>query len=192
MKNISKIKKNVKEVLKTILKIFLVLLIVYNLVSILGFEDVLKKTGFEMIIVEKYQSQKNIKQNTLVISKLKNNKYHINDLVVIKISDSKYIHRIVNIDKEARYVTKGDDNYKVDAKPLKQYEIEGKVIAKIPLLGIMFRFAKTIAFSVLICIYIIFYFGYSIHLNNKKKKRRKKREIIDIQTEEYEPDETQT
>lgn len=130
-----------------------------------------------MIVVEKYQAQKNIKQNTLIISKIKNNKYDIGDLVVIKVSDSRYIHRIVNIDKEARYITKGDDNYKADAKPLKQYEIEGKVIAKIPLVGIIFRFAKTAVFSVLVCAYIILYFGYSIHLNNKKKRRRIKHEI---------------
>lgn len=177
MKDISKTKKNSKRILKAVLKVFLILLVIYNFISILELDIFLKKTGYDMIIVEEYQAQKKLKENTLIISKTKNNKYEINDLVVIKISDSQYIHRIVNVDETGKFITKGDDNYRVDKTLLKESEIQGKVIIKIPYLGIIFRFARRIVFSILVCIYIILYFAYSKHIRNKRNERRRKLRI---------------
>jgi len=173
MKDTSKVKKIIKKIIRKIFGLFLILLIIYNLISILEIEDIFKKMGYDIIVVDKYQAQKKIKENTMIISKTKNNKYSVDDLIVVKVSNSEYFRRIVNIDL-GLFTTKSDDSHKVDQKMLKVDEIEGKVIAKIPFLGAIFRFARTGIFSVLVLIYIFIYFAYSNHINKKQQQRRKK------------------
>jgi len=174
MKDISKIKKIINSVLKNIFKLFLIFLIIYNISCILELEDLIEKTGYDIIVIEKYQQQKGINKNTLIIAKTKNKKYNIDDLVVIRVSNSEYIHRIVGCDERGRFITKGDNNYREDEISLKTDEITGKVIFKNYFLGLIFRFAQTGIFSALVCVYIIIYFTYSKHIYNKKLKRRQK------------------
>lgn len=170
MSDILKKRKNNK--MKLIAIIVIIILIIYNILSILNHQ--FNFCGIVIMNVQKYQEQENLKENTIIIAKKNKENLQIGDLVVVKISDSIYFHRIIDI-KNEHIITKGDDNFKYDNITLKKSDIQYKVILKIPYLGIILKIAGNKIFSVIICVILIMYYKYSKKIDKRNLTRRRKK-----------------
>lgn len=67
------------------------------------------------------------------------------DIITYKIGeDTRVTHRIDSIDEQTGYfITKGDANDSVDAEPVSQAQVAGKVALSIPVLGYLSIYART-------------------------------------------------
>ena len=85
----------------------------------------------------------------VIVKRMNNDGYRIGDIITYDMSDSSnsnflVTHRVVNkkvVDsKESYYTTRGDNNSLIDTKPVNTNDIYGKVLFKIPKLGLLFNF----------------------------------------------------
>ena len=92
--------------------------------------------GFSVVISGSMEPSINV--NDVVFTKAEST-YCTNDVVVYIDGNGKsaVVHRIVDIDKDGNYVTKGDANNSVD-KPVAEGAVKGKVVFVLPKLGIVF------------------------------------------------------
>lgn len=173
MKKSLKISKLIKISIKIIFILVLIMLILYNIVSINNNKEYVEFIGYKIFVVQEYQKQRGIEKDTIIIAR-PNNIYQTNDLVVIRISNTTYFHRIVEAIGNEQYITKGDGNYKEDIDKFNVEEIQGRVIAQMPWFGKILNIAKTKFFSVIIIIIFGITFRYNKHIYIKMSKRRLK------------------
>ena len=86
----------------------------------------------------------NIKiHDAVIIKRVKEEKIKIGDVVTYRSMDDAFYgilitHRVVNIEeKDGRkvYITKGDSNETIDRSPVEAFQIQGKVVMKVPKIG---------------------------------------------------------
>lgn len=105
------------------------------------------------------------------------NKLEVGDIVSYRLSSKIVTHRIAEIDKEDKQVvTKGDANTVVDASPISESNIIGKVIFSVPLLGYISMYIKTplgiiCILLILILLIILEYLPSAFESNNKKENQ---------------------
>lgn len=78
------------------------------------------------------------KGDIAIIEKIESSKVKINDIIEYKLDDIYVIHRVINIRNTSDgiiYITKGDNNKAKDSKPVKENQINGKVVGYIPKIG---------------------------------------------------------
>lgn len=102
----------------------------------------------------------------------------VGDIIVFKLDETYVTHRVVKINEDNTFTTKGDANQTEDFAPVKFEDFKGKTILSIPYLGyllqaIQTRLGKFILFTI-IGINII----YFIFVSDEKKKEEK------VETEE--------
>ena len=166
------LKETKNKKIKLIITIVIIILIIYNILSIFNYE--FDFFGIRIMNVKKNQEQENLKENTIIITKRIKENLQIGDLVVVKISDSIYFHRITYIEND--YITtKGDGNFKDDNILLKKEDVKYKVMVKIPYLGIVFKIADNKIFSVIICVILVMYYTYSKNIDKKNLTRRRRK-----------------
>ena len=166
------LKETKNKKIKLIITIVIIILIIYNILSIFNYE--FDFFGIRIMNVKKNQEQENLKENTIIIAKRIKENLQIGDLVVVKISDSIYFHRITYIEND--YITtKGDGNFKDDNILLKKEDVKYKVMVKIPYLGIVFKIAGNKIFSVIICVILVMYYTYSKNIDKKNLTRRRRK-----------------
>lgn len=157
---------------KQIIKIFIIILIIYNILSVFNYD--FNFFGIIIMNVKRNQEQENLKEDTIIIAKKTKEDLQIGDLVVVNISDSTYFHRIINIEND--YITtKGDGNFKDDNILFEKQDVQYKVMLKIPYLGIVFKIADNKIFSVIICVILVMYYTYSKKIDKKNLIRRRKK-----------------
>lgn len=166
------VNKFIKRIIKYTIIAIIFLAILYNFMNINNSNEGTKIFKYSIMVVEEYQEQDGIRKNTLIIAKDIKTKYNINDLVMVNINNTTYIHRIIDI-KGKEFITKGDGNYKINEK-IAEEQIIGKVVKKVPYIGVVFRFVRTRIFSILIILFLIVTLMYNKHIYIKKKIRRKK------------------
>ena len=150
MRKSLKITEFIKTIVKVIFILVFIMLILYNIMNINNKEEYVEIIDYRVFVVQEHQKQQDIKKDTIIIAKSKNNDFKINDLAVIRISGTTYFHRIVDIIGNEKYITKGDGNYKEDIENFGYEQIQGKVVAKISWFGKILNIAKTKIFSIII------------------------------------------
>jgi len=78
------------------------------------------------------------KGDLAIIQKLDSSKIKINDIIEYRLDDIYVIHRVINIKNTNNgkiYITKGDSNKSFDVKPVKENQINGKLVGNIPKIG---------------------------------------------------------
>ena len=140
--------------IKSLLVSFICLMIVLLSFFVYYFGDLLlnpsKVPAFgAYIIVSKSMTPTINVGDCVIIKRMNNDNYRIGDIITYDMSDSNnpnflVTHRVVNkrvIDSgDSFYTTRGDNNNLVDTKQINTSDIYGKVLFKIPKLGLLFSF----------------------------------------------------
>ena len=148
------------EIVICIILIVLLIFVVYQK-YIIKVKNI-KLFGYSFFIVKTGSMEPNISMGELIIVK-ENNKYNIGDIITYYDGNVFVTHRVINKYKNL-YLTKGDMNNELDEE-VKKENIIGKVIFHSKLLGILI----TDYIKIIICLYIMVMFVFSIFLNNRIK-----------------------
>lgn len=116
--------------------------------------------GYRFFIIMSGSMEPTIGTTDVVITKEQKNNLENGDIIAFQNSKAVTVHRIVDIsnqDGELLYQTKGDNNNTVDSKKVKQSEVKGKVVYKVPKIGkaILFINSHIVIFVSIIALIII-------------------------------------
>ena len=103
--------------------------------------------------------------------------YNVDDIIVYQEGKMLVIHRIVNIDGD-KVTTKGDANNAAD-DPITMEEIKAKLAFRIPFVGVIFKYLKTVPGTLLVLVLAIF-----LLYRSRQKERDKDREELEDIVEE--------
>ena len=120
--------------------------------------------------------------DAIVIKRIDNDKYNVGDIISFNSTDIRYsgltvTHRIVekksNGNNNSIYTTKGDNNPVIDSAAVKTDAIYGKVLFKIPKLGVFQSFISKPS-NFLLCILfpaliVLIYDGFRIYQSMSKR-----------------------
>lgn len=185
-KNLIEKSNNFKKSILKFLKIIIfsiVIIIVYNIFLVLLSASADKETsnifGYSAYIITTDSMKPTLNVSDVVIIKKVNAKTLKKDDVITFKKESKIItHRII-IKNEDEYTTKGDNNNVEDSFIVKESDILGMKIFKIPFLGKIVKIINNVFYIFIIAITLITIYLYSRRKNRKKIIRRKKKRLED-------------
>ena len=182
-----KIFNNIKRIFSTLAYLLLVPLLVYNISLIIQSVMYPNKTpnflGFKTYVIVSGSMVPELEIGDIVIVKTINpEELEENEIISFRKGQSVITHRIIEImetDNGREFKTKGDSNNTEDTEIIRDTEIEGKVIQKIPLIG---KFALMLKSKKVIIILVIAYYIYLIQNQSIQKKKY----IRNMKREDYE------
>jgi len=130
--------------MKKIIDIFQSVTIVIGLVVVLLFL-VPRIFGIIPFIVLSGSMEKEIKTGSIayVNTNVGVEDINVGDIIAFKVGKSQVTHRVVSINEDNTFTTKGDANETVDLNNVKFKNYKGKTILSIPYVGYALRFAQT-------------------------------------------------
>lgn len=172
-----------RKVRRIITYIIIIPLLLYNIVLILQAVIKPQKTpsifGIKTYVIVSGSMMPNLNIGDIaIIKEEKTENLKKGDIISFRRGKLVITHRIENViitDGNREYVTKGDNNNVQDNEMVKEKEIEGKLIAKIPYLGKLTLILKN---EIVIIMFFIIYYIYLVknhQLNKKKEIRNQKR-----------------
>ncbi|MBQ3330399.1 MAG: signal peptidase I [Ruminococcus sp.] len=132
--------------------------------------------GFGVSVVMSPSMEPVLKTNDLIFVSEDEN-YEVGDIVVYQDGNMLVIHRIINIDGE-NVITKGDANNIAD-DPIKLNDIKAKFSFRIPFIGVIFKYLKTVPGTLLVLVLAIF-----LLYRSRQKEREKDRDDLESIVEE--------
>ena len=87
-------------------------------------------------------------------SNIKAKEIQVGDVIGFNSDNGQVTHRVVSINSNGSFVTKGDNNKDNDIKPVQPSKVEGKTVFSIPFIGRLATFVKTGPGICFVCIYI--------------------------------------
>jgi signal peptidase len=182
--------KKILTVVSNIALVIILLIGVLVLVSMLPF-----KNNFQVLSVMSGSMAPKIKMGSLIVIKPAK-EYKVNDIITFKFANSKnskgeqenVTHRIIAIDEKNGvkfYTTKGDANNNPDTGRVAESDVVGKYIFRLPYLGYLIGYIKTLPGLILIIVIPATIIIYEESKNIKKailemREKRKKEKNIDI------------
>lgn len=178
---------NIKRIFSTLAYLLLVPLLVYNISLIIQSVMYPNKTpnflGFKTYVIVSGSMVPELEIGDIVIVKTINpEELEENEIISFRKGQSVITHRIIEImetDNGREFKTKGDSNNTEDTEVIRNTEIEGKVIQKIPLIG---KFALMLKSKKVIIILVIAYYIYLVQNQSIQKKKY----IRNMKREDYE------
>lgn len=167
-------------ILKKIFLLILVLIVCYNLIYVVstsfGSKE-FKLLNFSIFIVsDKLMSPTLNNNDVIIIKECKASDLAAGDVIVSDLNGSMAVSRIAIINSKG-YITKGDNNYYFYKDEISINQVKGKMIKKLPGLGMLFYIMQSrITTGIIITVLILYY----IRMRNLKKKsmrRMKEKEI---------------
>lgn len=144
--------------------------------------------GIRPFVVLSGSMEKEIKTGAVAYSdsKAKVEDVKVGDIIVFKLNETYVTHRVIKINEDSTFTTKGDANQTEDLAPVKFEDFKGKTIFSIPYLGyllqvIQTRLGKFILFTI-IGINII----YFIFASDEKKKEERRANVTNNESKEIE------
>ena len=132
--------------------------------------------GFGVSVVMSPSMEPVLKTNDLIFVSEDEN-YEVGDIVVYQDGNMLVIHRIINIDGE-NVITKGDANNIAD-DPIKLDDVKAKFSFRIPFIGVIFKYLKTVPGTLLVLVLAIF-----LLYRSRQKEREKDRDDLESIVEE--------
>lgn len=165
------------KALKLIMNIIQNLLITIGVLVILTFVAP-RIFGIHPFIVLSGSMENEIKTGAVAYAdtKAKVEDVKIGDIIVFKVGESQVTHRVIAINDNNTFTTKGDANATEDLAPVKFEDFGGQTIFSIPYLGYVLQSLQTRTgiFVVLVTIGLnILYFIFSPEDEKKKNKKEK-------------------
>ena len=87
-------------------------------------------------------------------SKVKAEEIKIGDIIGFTTKEGQVTHRVVEINSDGSFVTKGDNNEEEDTSPVQADKVKGRTVFTIPVIGKLAAMAKTKQGICVICVYI--------------------------------------
>ena len=87
-------------------------------------------------------------------SHIKSNEIVVGDIIGFNTEDGQVTHRVVKINSDGSFVTKGDNNKENDEATVPVDKVKGKTIFTIPVLGRIVAFIKSKQGIAVVCVYI--------------------------------------
>lgn len=77
----------------------------------------------------------------------------VGNIIVFQLDTGQHVtHRVIGVNENGEYITKGDSNNAKDANPVKQENVVGKVIGSIPYLGYVLNYIHNHKVFICLCI----------------------------------------
>lgn len=168
--------------MKKINNIFQIIIIAIGVVMILIFL-VPRIFGIVPFIVLSGSMEKEIKTGAIayVDTKFKREEIKVGDIIAFSIGDRQVTHRVIAINDDNTFTTKGDANNTADMNNVKPENYRGKTIGSIPYVGYILKSIQTKFGYAIIILLVIFNLAILIFLKMEKKliKQKKKMEKED-------------
>ena len=174
-------RKNIEKTVKRVIGIFLII-IIYNVILV-AISNINGSGNFNLFGYKAYTITSNSMSpsinigNVVIVKTCKKEELKKEDIITFNKNGEKITHRIINIDENNKYVTKGDNNNTEDVEKVDFENVEGKVVLTIPYFGYIIKILdnKIIFLIIILIILIICY--YKIEKQEKKENRREKKKI---------------
>ena len=164
------------RVLLALLALLIAYCCVYSLaVKVIRSESIPMPLGFGMAVVLTGSMEPTLHENDLVIvTRAKN--YAEDDIAVYSTGGTPVIHRIIELDEESgTAVMKGDANNAPD-EPITISRIKGRLALRIPAVGTVFRFIKSVPGIIMILILLFTLFYLSVRAREEDSETAEKDE----------------
>lgn len=180
----SLINNKTKKIINKILYILFIILIIYNTLYIINYSIKSKKYvnifNKIYITVAKDTSMKpEINKNDLIfVIKVKENKIAENDIIGYDINNEIVFHRVYYVKKENNknyYLTKADNYIHNDLEEKTIEQINGKILIRIPSIGILFRLFENKIITIFIIIILLLKYSFNKYRHEKNKNIKEKR-----------------
>lgn len=132
--------------------------------------------GFGMSVVMSSSMEPVLKINDFVIV-AEQDEYEVGDIVVYQDGGMLVVHRLVE-DQGEKVVTKGDANNAVDM-PIPKDQIKGKMVFRIPSVGVIVKFIKSVPGTLMILAVAV----YLLYRSRRKERVSDQQELEDIVAE---------
>ncbi len=152
MKSNLKVKKSLYVPLT--LFVVMIILVILNINSV--------QSDYTPLVVLSESMEEAIAPGDIIVIR-KKDKYYINDIITYQMLDYNITHRIVDIDNNKYYITKGDNNSSVDSHKVRYEQIKGEVIYIIPKVGYIIISVK----KTYILVLFIFLMSVLVFINKK-------------------------
>ena len=181
----SKFSKNakVKKIISKIIYILLSILILYNIVYLIH-TAITKQEYFQILNISIFNKkdklmEDEIKKNDLVIINGNIREIKKDDIIAYKVNAEIRINKVYRKDidenKEEIIITKSNKNFQPDEEKILKGQIIGKMVYRIPFLGLIIEIMQAKTTSIIILISLLIKFNYNKYLNKKQRERKKKK-----------------
>ena len=113
----------------------------------------------------------------VIVKKVEKEKLKQSDVITFSQEGEVITHRIIKVEADFKYVTKGDNNNTEDTKKVKYEDILGEEILIIPYLGKAIQIIDNKIIFLIICLIILICAFINIQKNEKLENRREKKKI---------------
>ena len=177
-------RSRIKNLVVSIIYILLIPMLIYNVSlitqAIIKPDETPNFLGIKMYVIVSGSMKPELEIGDIIIVKnTKAEELQEEDIISFRRGQTVVTHRITEIlelEGEKQFRTKGDSNNVEDAEYVREKEIEGKVIKKIPTIG---KIILLLNDKIIIIVIVIFYYIYLLHdqsLQKRKTIRKMKRE----------------
>ena len=183
-----KTRENIKYILFKVLYIIIIPIILYDILIIASSIINPYKTpsffGIKTFTIISGSMMPTINVDDVVIVKEINPwEIQIDDIVSFKTDNEIVTHRVINIETKngvTIFTTQGDNNDVTDLENIEFYQIEGKMIGKIPKIGKILNLLKNKIVFITTIIFLILGFVFQKKKITNKIRRSEKREKWDL------------
>ena len=188
--------KKLKKIIYKILYVFCIILILYNVLYIIN-NTINKQKYINLgntlyITTEKEDSMKRKKNDTneqtfvnkndlVFVWKCKANDIQINDIIGYDINSEITFHRVVNVEEDndiTYYETKADNYMYNDIEKKTLNQVNGKILFRIPLIGVVFRLFENKIMTIFIIIVLLLKFSFNNYRNEINRYRNERHKEI--------------
>ena len=182
-------RKKKEKIFRNILKIVLIILL-YNII-LLGISTIDNNEGsgfcgFKSYIITTSSMEPDIKTGDVVICQKTDAKdLKEGDVITFNKNGEVITHRIIKIetnDEINYYITKGENNTLEDNEIVEENQIKGKMIIKIPKMGIFIKALSNNIILLIILLVILILSFIKILVSEKRDDRREKKKIEEKRT----------
>lgn len=147
-----KLKKITNILIKAVFGIFITFVVLGSVLHLVAKEKYPTFCGFGGAIVNSGSMKPTIAVNDLVVTKAADS-YKQDDIVLYQTDNSLVIHRIIDRNQRS-YLTKGDANNKDDGW-IEQAQIKGKLVFRLPKIGVIQEFSVSIILVLLLILVLL-------------------------------------
>lgn len=174
----------IKKVVHYLLFISIVI-IIYNLILIITsdtqYEDSKGLFGYNAFAITTSSMSPNINEgDVIIITKCKKDDLKKGEIITFKsnVTGDVVTHRITDITKEGKFITKGDNNNVTDEEVLEFDQVKGRFVLKIPVVGkaIVILKSKVFILIMIVSVIILSYFFNKKQAKIEARRMKKKNE----------------
>lgn len=185
--NIKQFKPNKEQVTKLFYKLFKILIyvLIFILLIFIYINEMksIKTFNYETFIIVSESMEPNINVgDIIIIEKTLPDNIKKDDVITFEKNGEYITHRVKEVkvqDENTKYITKGDNNNIEDVEEVDFFEIKGKIIFRIPYIGlIILKISKQKNLIIILIIFVLLY-RIASKKDNRHKERAKKKRVED-------------